>query len=179
MRRSCILILVVIMMVMICGCKNEKPATETEQSLFGEFSATTMTGDVIDETVFHGKKLTMINIWATFCPPCIEEMPYLGQLQSEYGDEFQIIGIVVDAADMNGNVLSDKKAEAASIIAQTGADYLHVLPSKTLISAYLSQVRAVPETIFVDEDGNQVGQQYLGAKSKAQWKAIIDSLLKD
>ena len=59
----------------------------------------------------------------------------------------------------------------------TGADYLHLLPSTDLMVAKLQYVSAVPETIFVDSQGNQVGESYLGARSKDQWIAIIDELL--
>ena len=59
----------------------------------------------------------------------------------------------------------------------TNADYLHLLPSPSLNKAYLSKVQAVPETIFVDQKGNQIGESYVGSKSKAEWKNIIDSLL--
>jgi len=37
----------------------------------------------------------------------------------------------------------------------------------------------VPETIFVDENGNQVGESYIGSRSMAQWKEIIDGLMEN
>ena len=58
----------------------------------------------------------MVNIWATFCSPCIREMPELAELNEAYGDNFQVIGIVVDAADENGNLFSKQYTEALSII---------------------------------------------------------------
>jgi len=136
-----------------------------------------MAGNPVNEQIFSDQKLTMINLWATFCSPCVEEMPGLAQLQREYRSDVQIIGIVVDAADKNGSILPDKKTEASNIIEATGADYLHLLPSKSLNKAYLNNVQSVPETIFVDENGNQIGVRYFGAKRKAEWKKIIDALL--
>ena len=41
----------------------------------------------------------------------------------------------------------------------------------------LGSISVVPETVFVDEHGNQVGPSYKGARDKAAWKEIIDSLL--
>lgn len=104
-------------------------------------------------------------------------MPDLGQLHTAYGDDFQIIGVVIDAADQNLQPIPDEITEAKSIIQSTGANYPHLLPSLSLVKTILSGVSSVPTTIFVDENGNQVGDIYIGSKSKSQWKAIIDTLL--
>jgi len=69
------------------------------------------------------------------------------------------------------------KKTALSIIADTGAVYLHLLPSPSLYQAYLNSVTAVPETIFIDANGNQIGDRYVGAKSHSQWKMVIENLL--
>lgn len=177
MKKKCFLIYLIVLFLLLCGCSEEPSVTEQGASVFGEFVTTDMEGNSVSEEVFKGHKLTMVNIWATFCSPCIQEMPEISKLRNEYGEEFQVIGIVVDAADRNGAVLSDKKAEAAAIIDMTGADYLNLLPSDSLNKAYLNSVQSVPETIFLDENGNQVGNRYIGARSKAEWKKIIDSLM--
>lgn len=177
MGKKCVFLCVIVMLLLFSGCSGETVSVEKGECVFGPFATTDIAGNPVNAQIFTGHKLTMVNIWATFCSPCVEEMPDLKQLQVEYGDAFQVIGIVVDAADKNGNVLTDKKAEAASIIETTGADYLHLLPSKSLSKAYLIQVQSVPETIFVDENGNQIGIRYFGAKSKDQWKKIVNALL--
>lgn len=176
MRKISVLVYILVL-GLLCGCSGETISTKKDECILGTFATTDMAGNPVNEKIFSGHKLTMVNIWATFCGPCIEEMPDLSLLQKEYGDDFQVIGIVVDAADKNGNVLSDKKADAAAIIETTGADYLHLLPSRSLNQAYLNDVQSVPETIFVDENGNQIGVRYFGAKNKTQWKKIIDTLL--
>lgn len=177
MRKNCILIYMIVLFLLFCGCSGETISTEKGERVFGSFSTADMAGNLVNEEIFSGHKLTMVNIWATFCNPCAEEMPDLAQLQAQYGDEFQVIGIVLDAADKNGNILPDKKAEAASIIETTEAYYLHLLPSNSLNKAYLNEVQSVPVTIFVDENGNQIGARYFGAKNKTEWKKIIDTLL--
>ena len=177
MRKKWVLLLGIVLLLLVFGFFGRTNSVEKGGSAFGAFSAADMAGNPVTEQIFSNHKLTMVNIWATFCSPCVNEMPDLAQLHAEYGDDFQVVGIVVDAADQNGNVRPDKKAEAASIIELTQADYLHVLPSDSLNKAYLSNVQSVPETIFVDENGNQVGTRYVGAKSKAEWKKIIDTLL--
>ncbi len=177
MRKKRFLILTMVLALLICGCSGETVSLEKGECVFGAFTTTDMDGKPVNEQVFRGHKLTMVNIWATFCNPCIKEMPDLAQLQTRYGGSFQVIGIVVDAADKNAEPIPERKADAAQITESTGADYLHLLPSKSLNEAYLKDVQSVPETIFVDENGNQIGERYLGAKSKAQWEKIIDALL--
>ena len=137
-------------------------------------------GNVVDESVFKGKKITMINIWATFCGPCINEMPDLGKINRDYADKgFQIIGIPVDITDYYGNLDENQVSLAKEIIDETGADYLHIMPSVSLNSAKLSQVTSVPETIFVDENGCQIGESYIGSRSEEQWLQIIDGLMEN
>lgn len=148
------------------------------EGILSSFRATDLDDNAVDQSVFKGKKLTMVNIWATFCGPCISEMPELAQLNKEYADKgVQVVGIPVDVIDWEGNISGDMADAAKEIISKTGADYLHIYPSESLIKAKLGQVSSVPETIFVDENGRQVGKSYIGARSKEQWKAIIDQLL--
>ena len=185
MKKRSLFILLTAWILLLAGCSTAQPAKSESATelgvtpLFGTFSATTLEGETVSEELFSGHKLTMVNIWATFCSPCINEMPSLGELDGEYGEEFQVVGIIVDAADQNGNPLSRQKADAEEIVSFTKADYLHLLPSPDLNRAYLHGVQSVPETVFLDENGCQVGQRYIGARSKAEWKAIIDSLLEE
>src|SRR4030095_9866932 len=40
-------------------------------------------------------KVVILDFWATYCPPCIEEIPHLMQLQAQYGDDLHVIGLHV------------------------------------------------------------------------------------
>ena len=174
---SILMCLLLVASLCACGGDEENVPAEKGEAIFGSFAAMDLEGNAVNEEIFAGHKLTMVNIWATFCGPCIHEMPDLAKLSRAYGDGFQIIGIPVDITDRNGAVIPDQKATALEIIAQTGANYRHLIPSDSLNEAYLFGVQAVPETVFVDSEGRQVGQSYLGARSEAEWRTIIDSLL--
>ena len=93
------------------------------------------------------------------------------------GKGFEIVGIVIDAADRTGNTIPKVKLDAERIIQKTGATYTHIIPSKDMLKNLLRNVQAVPTTIFIDSQGKQIGQQYLGAKSAEEWQRIIDNLL--
>ena len=174
MKKALLISLILSLVLLTTGCKDEAVKGAPVLTVF---TATDLEGNLINESVLTNAKITMVNIWATFCSPCIREMPELAELNNSYGDDFQVIGIVIDAADENGIPFSKQYAEALSIIQKTGADYLHLLPSPTLTNAYLGKVQAVPETIFVDNTGHQIGKSYVGAKNLAEWKQIVEDLL--
>ena len=108
---------------------------------------------------------------------CIDEMPELGQLHAEYADRgFQIVGLVADTLDRDGNQDPKQVATAKELVEKTEANYLHILPSPDLFPI-LSQATSVPTTFFVDKDGVQVGLAYRGSRTKAEWIAVVDPLL--
>ncbi len=143
-----------------------------------KFTAVDLAGEKVTEDIFKGKKLTMINIWATFCRPCINEMPDLETLSKEYADkDFQIIGIVCDVNYDASGYDKDLYASALDVVEMTGVTYTNLLPSKSLDMIKLSEVYSVPETIFVDENGNIVDTNYIGSRSYENWKTIVDNIL--
>lgn len=131
----------------------------------------------VTDAVFEDAKVTMVNIWGTFCGPCISEMPDLGKLNNEIKD-FQVVGIVIDSVNRKGLPVQKTFEAAKTIAKQTGADYLHVIPDSKLQNGILSDVFAVPTTIFVDKNGNQIGETYTGSKTYSDWEKIIEDLLK-
>lgn len=144
-----------------------------------EFSAKDIYNKNINSDVFDDAELTMINIWGTFCGPCIKEMPDLSLLSKKYDEQkFQIIGIVIDAVNRKGLPDLKQMDAAKKIVKQTGADYIHIVPDTKLLNGILQNVFAVPTTIFVDKNGNQVGETYTGSRSLADWQKIVDSLIK-
>lgn len=180
------LALVTLCLLSSCGTESPQstptptpPSSETRQSagVMSAFTATDLDGNEINSAIFSDYGLTMVNIWATFCGPCIDEMPDLGEIHAEYGEKgFQIIGLVADTLNQDGTVDPSQADIAREIVEQTGAHYRHLLPSSDLFGI-LSQATSVPTTFFVDENGSQVGYAYLGSRSKADWVAIIDPLL--
>lgn len=183
-RRKLLFLLFLAVLFCSCGKKEEIPTeteaipTETGEGILASFSAVDIDNNIVSQDIFADFELTMVNIWGTFCSPCVEEMPVLGKFHQEYADQgFQVVGIIIDAADRNLAVKQDKLAAARKIIDVTGAGYTHLLPSKSLNAALLADIQSIPYTIFVNSEGYQVGESYLGAKSEQEWQKIIDALL--
>lgn len=137
------------------------------------FEATDMDGNTVTADVFSQSKLSMVNVWATYCGPCLNEMPSLGELAAEYEpEEFQIIGIVSDVME------GDDQSYVESLIEETGADYTHLLLNESLYYALLTDVSVVPTTFFMDQEGTVLGAA-LGARDKTEWGELIDGLLEE
>ncbi len=143
-----------------------------------EFNAKTIENKNVTQTVFEDAELTMVNIWGTFCGPCINEMPDLGKLNSSYKEgQFQVVGIVIDAVNRKGIAVPKTVESAKKIVETTKADYLHIVPDTKLLSGVLRSVTVVPTTLFVNKKGEIIGNAYTGSRSFADWKKIVDELL--
>lgn len=183
------LILSITAAISLSGCGKEttekSSASETTDSLSSEtesvtarmaFAGIDMEGNEISEEIFSKSKLTMVNVWATYCNPCLSEMPGLGELAGAYSpEEFQLIGIISDVQEGAG---AGERELAADLIAQTGADYPHLLLNESIYNALLADVTAVPTTFFVDENG-EILDVVVGAMEKSEWEEAINGFLEE
>jgi len=157
------------------GESGTENGTEQEVYVLKFTDAKTTEGETMSAEVFANSKLTMINVWATFCGPCINEMPDLGEIAGEYdAADFQMIGIVSDVIDGDADML----AEAREIIEETGANYPHLLLNEELYMNLVGASDSVPTTYFFNRNGELLGY-LVGAQSKAVWEEIINGLLEE
>ena len=145
-----------------------------ESTVSVAFEARDMEGNTVSSDIFSQTRLTMINVWATYCNPCLREMPDLGELAGEYGaDEFRIVGVISDVMEGSDQKILDY---AADLVEQTGADYPHLLRNESLYYALLTDVGAVPTTFFIDENG-VILDTVVGSMKKSAWEEKINGLL--
>ncbi len=130
-----------------------------QQAKFPAFQTQDTAGKLVTQDIFKHKKVTVINIWGTFCPPCIGEMPELGAWAREMPADAQLIGIV---CDVRGEKDKQTIAKANKITAEANAQFVNLLPNAEIMQ-YLEGVEAVPTTIFVDSAGNIIGEAVVGA----------------
>lgn len=136
------------------------------------FTATTITGESVTNEIFAAKKITVVNIWGTFCPPCIAEMPELGEMARSMPDDAQIIGLVCDATAGSAEIQA-----ALKITREAGADFVNIVPDEQL-TKFMANVEAVPTTIFVNSRGEVVGKAIVGADVEG-YKDELAKLLKE
>ena len=146
--------------------------------LFSGFAATDLNGNPVSDSVLSGYRLTMVNVWATYCNPCLNELHELAKLNAAVQEKgVQVIGLLSDVTDNSLRPVESQVDLAQEIVELTGADYLHLIPDPVLYKKILSQVTAVPTTLFVDEKGSIVGYAYMGSRDCDRWMKVIEETL--
>lgn len=136
-----------------------------------EFSTKDLGGNEVTNEIFKDKELTVVNVWGTFCSPCIEEMPELGKWAEGMPDNVQIIGLVVDVENEE-----DGNFELANNIVKTsGAGFVQIIANEDF-NILLDEITGVPTTFFVDSEGNIVGTPILGADVGA-YKSFVEEYI--
>lgn len=137
-------------------------------SVMPAFTTTDLTGQEISSDIFTKKDLTVVNLWGTFCGPCIEEMPELAKLSEKYADTVQFLGIV---GDIDGQKDTKHLELAKTITGKAGVTYPNLVVNDDL-KDLLSGVIGYPTTIFVDRNGNIVGDPIVGSDVSLTEKRI-------
>ena len=144
----------------------------------GKFETTGIGGDSYTEKVFSDHDLTLVNIFTTWCSPCVNEIPELEKLYKEMKDKgIGVVGVVLDTVDEDGNQDEDTVKKAEILREKTKASYPFLIPDSTMMNSRLKNINAFPETFFVDKDGNIVGDTYTGSHSLDEWKEIVEKEL--
>ena len=141
-------------------------------SVVPNFTAKTIAGETVTNKIFAAKKITVVNIWGTFCPPCIAEMPELGEMARTLPADAQVIGLICDASEDSDHQIQ----KALKITKEANADFVNIVPDVQLLK-FMENVEAVPTTIFVNSKGEVVGEAIIGANVKA-YKDELEKLLK-
>ena len=136
------------------------------------FTAKDLDGNTVTESIFSEKDLTVVNIWGTFCGPCVREMPELGAWAKDMPDNVRLIGLVIDIA---GDEDTEHHDLAVSIIQNAEADFTQIIANQDFMDI-LKNVYGVPTTMFVDNNGNIVGDPIIGADVDGYKKFVEDYL---
>ncbi|UOR12604.1 TlpA disulfide reductase family protein [Halobacillus amylolyticus] len=109
-----------------------------------DFTLETLAGETLSLSDLRGQKV-ILNFWATWCPPCREEMPRMEKFQQEYGDEIQIV-----AVNATGSESSIKKVR--NYIEEGGYTFPVVLDKELNVNNDYQAI-ALPTTYFIGTDG--------------------------
>ena len=111
-------------------------------------------------------KVLVVNYWASWCAPCVEEMPAFSRLQSRYGEHgVQFVGIGIDEVDNMRNFVD-----------QTPVAYPLLVGGKDAAQTLGLQVKALPYTVVISRDGSFESSR-LGRLDEARLEPILDKLL--
>lgn len=176
-------IFLVLAIVVVAGCllslafvDDIKMADKTVKDI----ELVTLTGDKrYDAGIFAESELTVVNVWATFCAPCIREMPEFGEVSREYADKgVKFLGVCGDIKyDQDGTPDPGLLSDAFAIIEATGADYLQCMPTPEY-DPYLGELisNSFPGTFLVNSDG-EIVRLFVGSIQKDVLVSAIEQAL--
>ncbi len=145
-----------VLLLAICPVAMAEEAGAADYSF--TFATTDLDGNIVTSAeIYAGNKITMINFWATWCPPCVGELAELAGVHTQLQEAgCGVVGILMDSYD------PEAVRTAKALMAQNGTNYPVLALSEDLYP--LAQViNLIPTTVFVDSSGTLVGTPIIGA----------------
>lgn len=115
-------------------------------------------------------KVMVVNFWATWCPPCLKEIPEFVRMQQRFGDQgVQFLGLAID-----------DRAKVASFVAQHGMNYPVLIAEKeglTLARNAGNRLGGLPFTVIIDKHG-RTARVELGVLDEKKLVPMLEALLR-
>ena len=123
-----------------------------------DFTTTDLEGnEMTSEALYAQNKITMVNLWATWCGPCVGELGELAELHTQLQEMgCGVVGVMLDSTTDEGMQAAPKLME------ENGTNYPVVAYSADM-DALLEGVSGIPTSFFVDSTGAIVGEPIVGA----------------
>lgn len=147
---------------MCISCTNQ-----TEKKILVDTNATELVSQIES---YKGEKPVLVNFWATWCIPCIEEFPYIMKLKENYGDEFELIFVSGDFEEAKEEAKEFLKEQNVNFTTyyKTGKDNEFI---QTVSDTWSG---ALPYTVIYSRDGS-ISAEWEG---KAEYEKFEQELLK-
>lgn len=163
------------MTVSACGNNGDKNNTDSSQEFSEEDLAPDFKAETVDGKTFvlseQKGKVVLLNFWATWCGPCVGEMPAFEKLYSEYGEKIAILA--VDCAE--------DKDTVKQFVSDNGYTFPIAYDTEGAISAKYP-TSGIPYTLVIGKDG-KVQKTFLGADDAdtqyIEYKKAIDMVIDD
>jgi len=132
-----------------------------------QITLTALNGNPIELSSLKGKPVFM-NFWATWCPPCVAEMPFINELYPQYKDNVQFVMVSVDDPK--------DKDKVVKFIADKGFTFPVYTASQTDIAkAY--NIQGIPTTYIISSNGN-IKKVHVGGMTEPELKTLLDKAVK-
>lgn len=159
--------------------KAEEPAKEAKEEKLPafDFELKDQYGNTHKLSDYKGK-VVFLNFWATWCPPCREEMPHIEEIYKEYGynkNNVVILGAASPATAENPSPQDESKEKIKAFLTKNNYTFPVVFDVKGEIFRNY-YINAFPTTFMIDREGNIMGY-VAGGLSKENMKKIIEMTL--
>jgi len=169
----------ILVLAMLAGCgggggsktaSETTPAAPSGHAEIGTqapaFELTDLTGQKVSSATYAGK-VVILDFWATWCPPCREEVPHFVELQKKYADQgLVIVGLSLDAGGAG---------DVAPFAKEHNINYPMLIGADDVAKAY-GGINSIPTTFVIDRQGKVV-QRFVGFTSPETFEETITPLL--
>ncbi len=135
-----LLILALVALALPAGAADEAGAPEP----IADFTLPNLAGGNTSLSDHLGDKVILINFWATWCTPCMKEMPKLNEMQKEHAEVLQIISISADEAK--------DQAKVKAIVKRFQYEPIVLLDAETKVVSQLNKRKDMPYTLVIGKD---------------------------
>ena len=132
-----------------------------------DFNLKTLDGQNLQLSAMKGK-VVLLDFWATWCPPCREEIPHFKELYAQYRDKgLMVVGVALDEGGEKDVQPFAQQNQINYPLSATGAQEL---------GQRYGGVRGIPTTFLIDKQG-KIAQKYVGYQAKEVFEKEIQTLL--
>lgn len=159
------------------GNKVDLTARQSSTDVFKSLDLQTLDGESFTSENLKDARITLFNVWGTTCSPCVHELPILEELNHSYDPgEIQVVGILEDSVDSNGQPVPAHLETAKNYLQKSGATYPTLALDEQTYAFVEASISGTPTTFFVDSEGNIV-HVVIGANNLEGWKQQTDTAL--
>ncbi len=154
------------------------PEDKGECKEFENFETLDIDGNKVSNEIFADYNYTIVDVWGTYCNPCIKAMPEMEEVYQEYKDKgVNVVGLVIDVQNSDLSPNMERIALAKSITEKQGSTFKHLIVPVNIFEGFMMQVEAIPTQVLVDKEGKLASDLKVGGLRPEDWKKIIDEKL--
>lgn len=149
-------------------------AAAEENKRYLNFISTSLEGEAVTSAVFYEYDLTVVNFWASYCYPDINELDTLEAFYQELRKKHPNVNfmqVVIDTPD------EAAEATAAKAYAEAGVTFGSILPDQNLANWIIGNLNGLPTTVFVDKTGKTLSMKVEGMQDAAYYMQVTESML--
>jgi thiol-disulfide isomerase/thioredoxin len=138
-----------------------------------DLTFTTLDGKTVRLGDLVGRRV-VVNFWATWCAPCLEEMPTLQALHRHYGDEVVLLGVCVDDVAQQSAPQPPLDERIRRILSERGVTYPNAIDTSGDAKS-AAAAHGVPLTLLLGRDG-KVYRRFTGPRELTDFRRMVDEL---
>lgn len=156
---------------------DQPQAEASTDTAVGNFQMNDVDGTSYDQSLFADNEVTLVNVFTTWCSPCVNEIPELQKLSEQMKEQgVGVVGVVLDTVS-NGSEDSEAIQKAQLLREKTGASYPFLIPDDSMMNGHLNGISAFPHSFFVDKNGNILGEAVEGSHDLEGWTELVNAQL--